>query len=120
MARKLAAVAGEPVNEAAEALRRARGYIGTPERWTQRFFARDKHGNFTYPYKDDAVCFCALGAVNVENLPKGVTNAMHGALYAVLAKLEVDSIAEYNDDPERTHKEILALFDAAIEILEAA
>jgi len=112
------------VNEAGIALARARDRISTPDRWTKGWFSRDKFGSFVYPFSDDAVRFCAIGAIQNAVGPVGtegrqqVINTVFGAIYDALEKIDPDcaGLAEYNDT--HNHEQVLALFDAAIELLE--
>jgi hypothetical protein len=46
-----------------EIIREAIETISDPERWTQGVFARDAAGREVGSLEDDAVCFCALGAM---------------------------------------------------------
>ena len=44
-------------------LRAAKALISKPENWTQDEYAKNSDGDGTDVNDDDAVCFCALGAV---------------------------------------------------------
>ena len=41
----------------------ARALIAEKKHWTHEAFARDKHGRHVDPIADDAVRFCAVGAI---------------------------------------------------------
>ena len=60
------------------------------------------------PGNEDQQCYCLYGAVLQAST--GIFNA-----HAALAALSIeDSYVRWNDDPDRTHEEVLALFDAAM------
>lgn len=90
-----------------EVLREGRARIALPENWTK--------GSYRTP---DGRC-CMSGAIG---MPSSDGAGVYGA-YAVLQEaiglpLTI-SLSTWNDVPERTHAEVLAAFDHAIEIAEA-
>ena len=103
--------------ETIEILRSARALIDAPEKWTKWTEARDAAGLGVPCYDKNAVCFCAVGAV-VRHPTNGKT---FFALRLLREALPTGGyIDEYNDHPETTHADILALFDRAIAAEEAA
>lgn len=96
-----------------EILKAARAILSKPERWTQKAFARDFAGRVvTSPFEPSAVCFCAVGAIRRA----AGRDRPYGDALSILAKAKRDDrrIANYNDAPRRTHKQILNWFDRAI------
>lgn len=93
-----------------EILKAARALIDTPEKWTRGVYARDLAGGDVHPSDDRAVCFCSKGALmRIAGLGDDYTKAREKLSEHVGAY-----IVQFNDDPERTHPEVLAAFDAAI------
>jgi len=42
---------------------KAKKLISDPKKWTQGWYAKNNHGQYTWPAHEDAVCFCSIGAV---------------------------------------------------------
>ena len=80
--------------------------LADPKKWTKKALARDKEGCQTYSsYAPDAVCWCLDGAIF-----KVYHN--HKIRCEIVDKIELfinTSIPEWNDAPQRTHKQVLAL-----------
>ncbi len=80
--------------------------LATPNDWTQKAYARDINGQKLTDERDPkAVCFCLVGALN-----KCYPREQRGAVIRAIAK--EGSFSEsftWNDAPERTHAEVLAL-----------
>jgi len=103
-----------------EILIAARAKIERPECWTNGAYARDAAGREVEPTCPDAVCWCVRGAIDAStghhsgNRPASVlfsqAVAGYGALY----------IPIWNDEPNRTHAEVLAAFDRAIAAADSA
>lgn len=100
-----------------EILKAARALIEKPEHWSKGAFARDPRGNGVSPINKTAVCWCAAGSVRNVGLISQVE------LYAALGVLRTALPAEagrlagvitFNDRPDTTHADIIALFDRAI------
>lgn len=74
--------------------------------WTQGVRARRAPGARCDPADSKAVAWCALGAVDSDER----------AVFALLAVIEpaTSCLWWWNDVPERTRAEVLAVFDAAI------
>jgi hypothetical protein len=104
----------------ADKLREARALIDTPEKWTQGANARDAAGRKVPAYSSRARCFCMTGAV-IRVMAGGFDAAVPvlGALRKGANGLEGGSPHLWNDAPERTHAEVLAAFDRAIEAAQA-
>ena len=83
-------------------------------RWTKGFAARDAAGDPTQCEKPDAACFCIVGAFWRESAKLNDIRASN-AFAVRLGFGDWETLAEWNDAPERTHAEVLARLDAAIE-----
>ena len=94
----------------------ARALIARPENWTKHTAARDSHGQVVYSDNPRAVCWCTIGAL--AKTAKGRDPlAANDLIFLQIREnpdIEEDSIDGYNDAPETTHANILALFDKAI------
>lgn len=98
-------------------LQSARELIADPAHWTQSAFARDVNGNDCVSNDPEAVCFCALGALNkAANYYDSKKNATlyFKAKAALRDMIYPHNISMFNDRFDRTHAEILRLFDDAI------
>lgn len=90
-----------------EVLRAARELLSEPERWTKGLFCR---------VVDGWHCCCVMGAF-VAVCPTDI--AFHCSLFRRAAGVPDEMpLSEWNDAPERTHAEVLAAFDKAIELAE--
>lgn len=94
----------------ADTLRAARALIEQPERWTTTYLARNKQGRITGHASEDAVCWCAIGAIYK------VTTDDPSPYLDVLRRITGNDLSGFNDS--RTHAEVLDAFDRAIEIAE--
>lgn len=95
-----------------ETLIAAREKIKTPEKWTQGAYARVASGDST-AYRDPAAtAYCAFGAICAA-APSAWDEG--GCVLALRATRARDSLVRWNDAPGRTHAEVLALFDKAIQ-----
>lgn len=92
----------------------ARHKIDTPEKWIQG--ALHRWDDFTKTSTNDmyAPCHCMLGAVDAATPYSDLRDRAKSALVLSLPGNQC-SIAMYNDAQERTHEEVLAVFDKAIE-----
>jgi len=109
--------------EVVDVLKRARERLAKPGAWTKGEFARDAVGEGVTSCDPHAVCWCALGAVNVEAegiaLPKEREAAKDAlAVAAGLAKGDTTGVVKMNDSQE-TVEPVLELFDKAIARLES-
>lgn len=91
-----------------ETLKAMRELLSAPERWTKGECARDASGNRVDISSPDATCFCLIGAAGLVGEFKSVMD--------LLDRLVAPGPAScWQDAPERTHAEVLALLDRAIE-----
>jgi hypothetical protein len=98
-----------------ETLKAARDLISDPARWTQGEYARDANRIRTQIASDEAVCFCAQGAIyRVGGISHVLDAEMH--LNSTCRKRFGRGVYSFNDT--HTHAEVIALFDAAIAELE--
>lgn len=97
-----------------EVLIAARAKIAKPEQWIQGYYAKDADGKEANPFSTEATCYCVLGA-----LIASVTDGFICSNAADAIRDQIDCpISTWNDDPSRTHAEVLAVFDRAIEAVE--
>lgn len=100
----------------AEILRAARALIEKPEAWTQGRYCLDANGAVLSYGEQGGVKWCAagaLGAVNGGECPEEAWDLLQAAGGHW-------SVTGFNDNPDRTHAEVLAAFDKAIAIAEAS
>lgn len=90
-----------------ETLIAARAKIADPKHWTQNYLAHDISGRPISPYSPNAVCWCALGAI------ESVSRGRIGPAVMTLSSVIEGPVSQFNDT--HTHAEILAAFDRAIE-----
>lgn len=95
-----------------ELLIAARKRIERPERWTQGCEARDKDGHWTNACDPIATCWCGYGAIwcSADKFSSEV-NYAEVALRAACGM----HFPDWQDALERTHAEVLKVFDIAIE-----
>lgn len=93
-----------------EILRKAKALIDTPEKWTQKVYARDSNDNDVSYAANSACKFCSLGALHrtSDNLYLAMD---------YLGKRFGTFIDNYNDT--HTHAEVMAKWDEAIALAEA-
>lgn len=107
-------------------LRGARALLARPDAWLRGVGARTSEGELCPSSSPAAACFCAIGVLN-HLAPLGGWGKAHRALFAELPKAWCSrvkpsnvkddhwvSVARFNDDPNTTHADLLALFDRAI------
>lgn len=109
---------------AAEILRRARGRIGTPERWTQGCFAREgQWERGANPAAWDAgTCLCIdasvmLAMYTMQKADPSMPGHSQGAglcLSIVARSRGYETASKFNDDPKTTHADVLAFLDETI------
>jgi len=98
---------------ALEVLTSARALISDPARWTQGHAARDTSGSFTGATRDDATCWCTIGAC-VRVADGGFSEHVCELLTRAAGTSQIGS---FNDT--HTHAEVLAMFDQAITLAKA-
>jgi hypothetical protein len=107
-----------------EILIAARALIDTPDKWTTGRLSRTKDGKATDYWSEDATCFCVLGAIFRANrrtyegfrMPEDRCAAEMEAERAIQRATQGD-VPLWNDDPGRTHAEVLEAYDRAIAAL---
>ena len=109
--------------KAVEVLRDARAKIATPEQWSRKSYARDAEGEKISHIMEDACKFCAYGAVYSTwwryNFNRRLCNeAMYEALNVLAKHTPGGCVIPFNDHPDTSHEDVLAVFDAAIASLE--
>lgn len=96
-----------------EVLREARRLLDVPEAWTKGSRARDERGRPILPGSPEAVCWCLYGACerasNGEEFP---------ATSAICCELGRSNLGGWNDEPGRTHADVIGLLDQVIANLE--
>jgi hypothetical protein len=87
--------------------------------WCHGADARDAQGAEVNPWDDDAASWSLLGAIVAvleRDAPRGgelPLAALGSALYALADLIEIDSLADWNDDPRQTQDNVLAVLDRA-------
>ena len=100
-------------------MKKAREILSNPECWCKKHDASDENGNFINPTSERAVKWCIIGAYQkAYNDPScGVIyyymDPLHSSLKEVFGK---ESLIAFNEDPATTHKDVLDLYDRAIEM----
>lgn len=87
--------------------------------WAQGFYARDAAGEVVSVEDPTACSFCAMGAL-VYVTQEASRETSRSAFNAMERAVSDGNIARYNDAPERTKEEVLALFDKAKELINVA
>lgn len=100
-----------------QVLKKARKLLSKPEKWTQGWYYKDSNGQDVYDDMDEAVCFCAMGAI--ERSSNAQVEVESKALLLLKNAVRVD-VAAWNDAPRRTHAQILRGFDKAIKLAQEA
>lgn len=95
-----------------ELLIAARKKIERPECWAQDAEALDKYDREVLAYSHKAVKWSADGALICEDL--GADDGYFSA-YKLMTDLCGSDLCVWQDAPERTHAEVLKVFDIAIE-----
>ena len=96
-----------------EILEKARELISDESRWTQGSYAKDEKGEGTLPWREEAVCFCALGAIKkAGNFHDDCSEPAIFLGRVLRDDMGLHSVDEYNDS--HSHADVLALFDRAI------
>lgn len=109
-----------------ERLKIARALIATPEQWTQDALARNQIGVRIPVDSPHAICFCSLGALRrsfVDAHESDFSDEFWSTVSELTCHLPPRSGSDlvfFNDTTGRTHEQVLAVFDAAIERLETA
>ena len=101
-------------------LRAARALIDKPEKWTQLAFERDAEGNSVDGTGAEVVARCASRAIN-EACVFGEGFEVRRYLRDAMGRLQdvFFTLSGWNDEPDRTHAEVMQAFDRAIEEVSA-
>lgn len=98
-------------------LEKARELIARPGGWTQGAGARNAYGVMVNTGADEAVCFCAWGALRHiagDSIRNTNTGQVRCEAYRLLGHPDPSELAEWNDAPGRTQEEVVAAFARAI------
>lgn len=98
-------------------LRRTRKLIEKPERWIKRHFAVNANGDTVLPRSRNACSFCVRGAFRRITSNMEERRASADYVRRVLPSHPV-SLIVWNDNPRRTHKQVLRALDRAIALAE--
>jgi hypothetical protein len=107
---------------ALETLTKARELLTARERWTKGHFARTAKDERCQYDDPKAACWCLAGAIARVIPGKGnESELLYDDVYDILtdalrAGREEGPFIQWNDRPERTHGDVLALLDRAIGI----
>lgn len=93
----------------------ARELLTPPGAWIQGEAAQTKDGLIVSAKDENAVCFCAVGALErcADTYAGNTYRQAYLKLIAQGAKRQ-GSLVRWNDEDSRTQEEVLAVFDAAI------
>ena len=107
----------EYVGDTLAVLARARELIADEQRWCRRSFARSWFNVPVSAHSAAARRYCALGAVMYAGRKLGLSvEQARNALEWQTAR----PVQDWNDDPLRTHAEVIAAFDGAIAALDGS
>lgn len=105
------------MNQTQATLIAAKAVIDTPEKWIRGASACDRKGIPVAPRSHYATCFCIIGAV--DRVAKNFDDRRE-AFDMLYKSTNIDIISEWNDDPARTHAEVMEAFDKAIQLAATA
>lgn len=92
----------------------AKKKIDTPKNWTTHYLARDNAGRVTSIDCKSAVCFCSIGALELEFFEKDIPRS---TWYQCIKALQVSMgsyVPDFNDT--HTHQEVMEAWDQAISV----
>lgn len=87
-------------------LKALRKLLSVRKRWTQDVFARTASGRPCEPLSPKAVCWCLYGGCEKVGM----------VVITPLFEFLIQGIANFNDDPETSHKDVLRVVDKAIKL----
>lgn len=90
----------------------ARKIIESPENWTQGQYAANENQEEVDWEDTQATCFCTIGAIRKG---KNKIDFEEEEYYIFSKATNIYNIPGWNDNPNRTHAEVLEAFDKAIE-----
>lgn len=85
-----------------------------PTRWTQRLYARDKHGNMVSPVSQFATCWCAQGFIFRDFKDNCARSEVYRIASAAIADCGAD-IPLYNDSRRSPDEFVQWMEKAALE-----
>ncbi len=105
-----------------EILIAARARIADPEHWIKGHMAEDTIGNEVCTDHVNAYRFCAVGAlksvlhkvVKTHKREFKLNEYLSGKLMSYIESKEFKGVPDFNDSPNTTHADVLAMFDKAI------
>ena len=110
-----------PTYTTIDTLKAARAVLTSPENWTKGCYARDAAGDACKPYSPNAVKWCAIGAcaaVSRQSVYSCKLEMVTDELIKCMPNKPDEpgqgDIADWQDAPETTHEQMLAMFDCAI------
>lgn len=117
------------MRDIATVLETAQNLLSRPGAWTQGALARDAQGVEVGTHAPEACCWCATGAViaSMEGYDAGDHDdvwefeiAVEYLNEALGFRCQTDDLLteEWNDDLERTHEDVLQMFDRAIKLAQ--
>jgi hypothetical protein len=98
-------------------LKKARKLLSERSAWTHGYLARDRYGSPVNPHHESAISWCCFGAIDKCRGEHVRLNEIE-RIFRLAAKAR-DGIVEFNDNPNRTHEQIIVAFDKAIKLAEA-
>ena len=103
---------------ALDVLTKTRELLSDPERWTKGSMAKNASGCTVRPDREDAVCFCLDGALTraAGGSGNGYPEATRILEETVSERPWAFCYVDWNDDAARTHAEVLAALDKAIDL----
>jgi hypothetical protein len=78
--------------------------LADPTKWTKGANAKDNTGMMVVPSSPNATCFCLLGAA-IRCYPQNSETIF----IKLINKVPNKKVVAWNDHPDRTHTEVLAL-----------
>ncbi|MCR5876963.1 hypothetical protein [Phenylobacterium sp. J367] len=109
----------EAPKKPSEVLEAAAALIEPEGAWTTGIRARTATGLPIEPVEQDAVCWCAVGAVERVSPQYAYTPYAHPALRWVRRVIRLDEVGYWNDRPNRTQAEVVAALRQAAELARA-
>ncbi|MDH7796409.1 MULTISPECIES: hypothetical protein [unclassified Beijerinckia] len=95
-----------------ENLTKVRALLADPTKWTKGYLAKDESGNPTFAESSNAACYCMLGAINSVASPEEQRDVKNAVRFHIPTYDK--SIADFNDDPNTNHHDVLNLLDRTI------
>ena len=97
-------------------LNAAADLLDRPGAWCQEAYARDADGYSTHPLADKAVSWCPIGAITRVAEESDVQDYHEAqARLTTTVQRRHQNISHWNDDPNRTQSEVVAMLRRAAE-----